>query len=455
MASPSLSVDPQRPSLSPADCHTLQKMVHDVRSHSPLSPTPCSNDGPASRSNLTETSDIDADEDNVSCESHQFAPGDERQDGYEDEDDSMEVSDGEDAFGADETDRDTIEDIMNMPGKTAPSVPVCDYSSLYPHDQQAPDGAKELSLRRASIEKSLKEQCQQRMRVHKPATADGIYDANMPFDHVLNRRLAVSESYEASSDRRQVHISSNNVCKVSGSTLLTSTSFIDFPLPTYAVVQTPNGKHIDFATSDVIPYSSLDNTLDYFRAQEGDEISPHKHRCNTSSSKTTAELARETRVEEEEAAEQRALAELDQFRDMDLAPTEKVMGGGPAGDLITFGTPVKAKDEELFSHMAPETFGSEFEEQKHTQRSKPSILLSYRTPSLIEQDEEDDADVEESDTAFSSEQRQPSISPRCPTFITVIGMLPVAMFWATVAGVVNGSSKAFDVLIEKLTGLKA
>jgi hypothetical protein len=69
----------------------------------------------------------------------------------------------------------------------------------------------------------------------------------------------------------------------------------------------------------------------------------------------------------------------------------------------------------------------------------------------MEQDEENGADV---DTTSSSQQQQLIIVHRRPTFVTVIGLLPAAIFWAIVAPVVDGGSKAFDMLIEKLTGLK-
>ncbi|KAB2106786.1 hypothetical protein AG0111_0g5544 [Alternaria gaisen] len=377
MASPLLPIEPQRPSFSPADCRTLQKMLHDVRSPSPLSPTPYFSDGPASQSILTGTPNSKNCEDTMSCENHQSAYGDEQQDGYEDEDDSMELSDGEDAFGTDERDSDTIEDIMNMPGKMASSVPVRDYSQFYPHNQQALEGTP-------------------------PA----------------------------------------------------SNFSVNFSYPACAAVWTPNGKHIDFATCDSIPDSSVDHTLSCVKAQESDQISPSEHQGHASPQRTLTELAREARVEKEEEEEQRALAELDQFRDMDLAPIETVMDGGPAGDLITYGTPVKAKDEELSLHRATDRYGSELEGCNHIKRWQSSISPPRRNPFFIEQDQENGVDVEESNTTSISTQQQLSVFPRRPTFITVISMLPAAMFWATIAQVVDGSNKVFDVLIEGLTGLK-
>jgi hypothetical protein len=498
MASPLLPIDPQRPSFSPADCRTLQKMLHDVRSPSPLSPTPYFSDRPASQSILTETPNSKNYEDKMSCKNHQSAHGDERQDGYEDEDDSMELSDGEVAFGTDEKDSDKIEDIMNMPGKMALSVPVCDYSRFYPHNQQASDGARKLERRRASIEKSLKEQCRQQKRVQKAAAADEDYNFDMPIDGVSDHRLAIAETFdlealyedkemhrvegqqmatnsydvrhhvhestqppltiqqssEASRDCHQMVVSPKNVRKALEGTPPASNFSVNFSSPACAVVRTPNGKHIDFATCDSIPDSPVDHTLSYVKAQESDEISPSEHQGHASPQRKLTELAREARVEKEEVAEQRALAELDKFRDMDLAPIETVMDGGPAGDLITYGTPVKAKDEELFLRRAPDRSGSELEGWNHIKRWQSSISAPRRNPFFIEQDQENGTDVEDSDTTSISKQQRLSVIPRRPTFITVIGMLPAAMFWATIAQIIDGSSRVFDVLIERLTGLK-
>jgi len=159
-------------------------------------------------------------------------------------------------------------------------------------------------------------------------------------------------------------------------------------------------------------------------------------------------------VEEEEATEQRELINLDRFRDMDLAPIETVMEGGSAGDLIMCGTPAKVSDKALFLQSASDTVDSEIEEWIDLQHPQ-SKLPSLRRPNLlIEQDEENDADVEESDTTSDPGQQQLAGLSRYPTFITVISMIPAAMFWTTAASIVDCSTKAFDMLIEKLTGLK-
>lgn len=196
------------------------------------------------------------------------------------------------------------------------------------------------------------------------------------------------------------------------------------------------------------------NTLSYFGSHEDISSSQHKSRRSASSPTEITDLARDARVDEEEAAEQRELAELHRFRDMDLAPIETVMQGGPAGDLIICGTPAKARDEAPFLQSASDTVDSEMEDWIDLQRPQSRLPSPPRPNLLVEQDEENDADVEESDTSSDPEREQLVSVSQYPTFLTVISMLPAAIFWTTAASIVDCSSKAFDMLIEELTGLK-
>jgi hypothetical protein len=91
------------------------------------------------------------------------AIGDEQDVGYEDEDESMELSDTE-GEQDEEKDGDTIEDIMNLPGKIAPPAPVQDSSAFYIHDQPTPDETKETRIKRGAIERDLVEQARQQER---------------------------------------------------------------------------------------------------------------------------------------------------------------------------------------------------------------------------------------------------------------------------------------------------
>ncbi|KAI4640291.1 hypothetical protein J4E93_008496 [Alternaria ventricosa] len=482
MSSRSTPTNSRGSNFSPADCRTLQKILHDARSPSPLSATSYFDKTPARKLNLTATPTGSLAEERIAQKEKAFDSGDEREGGYEDEDDSMELSDGEDAFGIDGKEAgDTIEDVMNLPGKTASPVLVQDYSSFYAHDKPTPGEPERLQLRRASIENDLKEQCLQQERASAIAATDGVFDTDALNHSVSNQALAIDEgsdlknlqedigmhpvedeqvatsalgSLEAYSDQPRAHISPRNVRRASEDALPVSTSFIAFPSPSRAVVQTPNGRHIDFAPSATTPGTPLMNIPSYFDSHERKYCSPHKSRRSASSPTEIVDLAREARVEEEEVAEQRELANLDQFRDMDLAPIETVMEGGPAGDLIMCATPVRTRDENLFLQSASDPADSEMEDWIDLQRPQSRLPSPRRPNLLVEQDEENDADVEESDSTSDPEQQQLAGLPRYPTFITVISMIPATIFWATAASIVDCSSKAFDILIEKLTGLK-
>jgi hypothetical protein len=181
--------------LSPADCRTLQKILHDVRSPSPLPKTSYFSEEPTSRLDLTATPTGSVGEERVICKDEEFDGGDEREGGYEDEDSSMELSDDEDAFGIDgQKDRDTIEDVMNVPGKTALPVPAQDYSNFYSHDQPASGKAEKLQSRRASIERDLTEQCQQQGRASPLITTDGVFDTDTSIGGATSHTLAVDNT---------------------------------------------------------------------------------------------------------------------------------------------------------------------------------------------------------------------------------------------------------------------
>jgi hypothetical protein len=162
---------------------------------------------------------------------------------------------------------------------------------------------------------------------------------------------------------------------------------------------------------------------------------------------------------------------------MDLAPEEPVMESTSAGDLIMCGTPVRTSDGWFLGGKASEVgslstgshlpeawtsstrqsdmYPSDSETEDWVKVQQPPTTPSPQKLTLpVEQEEDHDADVDESDVGSSPETKQLILYPRHPTFVTVIGMLPAAMFWATAAPVVKYGNRAFDVLVERLTRLK-
>lgn len=145
-------------SLSPADCRTLKKILQDVRTASPRAPQHVGDRGKSLSAEISIDSESSASgrEDEVQYSEKQYDYGDEAEEGYEDEDDSMDLSDVvEEVHYAD---GDTIEDIMNLPGRTASPAPSQDFSSFYHHNQATPEEIRDIKLRRASIEKELEDE---------------------------------------------------------------------------------------------------------------------------------------------------------------------------------------------------------------------------------------------------------------------------------------------------------
>jgi hypothetical protein len=195
-----------------------------------------------------------------------------------------------------------------------------------------------------------------------------------------------------------------------------------------------------------------------FKQYRGKENSPSKSRRNASLPDEIAELLARDAEEEEE--------DLEKYREVDLAPMDPVMESATAGDLIISTTPYKFRVPTLLglegtipikvNHMKKKTEesvsnGQSTRTHQHfldleSQPSEPSVL--------VEQDEKGDADAKSSDEAASAKQQQLIVYSQHPTFVTVLGLLPQAMFWATAAPIAHLSNKAYDAMVEKLTGLK-
>ena len=126
-----------------------------------------------------------------------FDFGDEREQGYEDEDDSMELSDEEDTFSTGgQKDGDTTEDVMNPLGKTAPPAPVQDYSRFYAHGVPAPDHPEARKLHLDAIEKQLEEHFRKIERAAGVAATDGAFDIDALNPGIPSQTLAVDKASE-------------------------------------------------------------------------------------------------------------------------------------------------------------------------------------------------------------------------------------------------------------------
>jgi hypothetical protein len=238
-----------------------------------------------------------------------------------------------------------------------------------------------------------------------------------------------------------------------------------------AVVATPSGRHLAFTPNSAIPATPFTKTLNYFKQFKGKENSPTKSRRNASLPEEIAELAREAKEEED----------LEIYREMDLAAMEPVMESTTAGDLITLGTPVRtnimtpplglASPVRLAHRPTPvsdlndvrgvngppaapvvimET--SSDHALAEATRMQPSETSPSTAPLLVEQGGIDDADVGTADTASGTEDKQLLVHEP-PTFVTVVGMIPRALFWTAAAPVAKYSHMAYEALVEKFAGL--
>jgi hypothetical protein len=159
---------------------------------------------------------------------------------------------------------------------------------------------------------------------------------------------------------------------------------------------------------------------------------------------------------------------------MDLAPMEPVMESSTAGDLITFGTPAKARISTSGTGTYPDNLSWRVASPNNSaigeiaEMSPITAVLRKLVPANdaevhsgppsylslpIEQDEDSDTDSEDFDMVSRPDDRLLVFYPQHPTFVTVIGLLPQALFWAAAAPVAEYSTKAYDALIEKVAGI--
>jgi hypothetical protein len=150
------SADVARSPLTPSDCHTLKKILQDVQSPSrAASPLPANRNERHLGIDVTDDGSSDMNnEDGVKYTKKQHDYGDEADEGYEDEDESMLLRDNSTCECV-WSNGDTIEDIRNTLGKTAPPALEQNFGGVYLHDQPKSDETKKIELQRAAVEEVL------------------------------------------------------------------------------------------------------------------------------------------------------------------------------------------------------------------------------------------------------------------------------------------------------------
>lgn len=238
-------------------------------------------------------------------------------------------------------------------------------------------------------------------------------------------------------------------------------------------MQTPGGKHVEFAPNASIPETPFTKTLNYFKQYKGKENLSSKSDHDNSLPRKITEVAHEFED-----------GDLEQYRNMDLTPLDMVMGTDVAGDLIMASPLTKTQNHEriLSKTEWPDTSPRQVSPPPLTRAGAPFhgwdsealncyfLQTAVASPSDkilgsslneiadldIDEDENSDtvAKAEDLDAASNPDQKQMILYPQHPTFVTVIGMLPATMFWVTLVPIAKYSSKAFDIIVEKMTGLK-
>jgi hypothetical protein len=192
------SADETRSPLSPSDCRTLKKILEDVQSPSrTASPLLAKhNDSLLGIESTDHGSSDTGHEDEVQYTEKQYDYGDEADEGYADEDDSMDLSDAgqddsvvyedESIVASDHdtreyvwSDGDTIEHIMNTPGKTVPPTPKQGLGEVYLHGQPTPDETKVIKLQRAAIEEVVEQERMEQERQDADAIGDETIDLDV------------------------------------------------------------------------------------------------------------------------------------------------------------------------------------------------------------------------------------------------------------------------------------
>ncbi|KAH4076315.1 hypothetical protein HBI75_121760 [Parastagonospora nodorum] len=497
---------PEQQQLTPSDCRTLRKILDDANGSPPaLSPAKKQQDERLLSVAATENGGSDGgNEDEVQYSKTQYGYGDELEAGYEDEDDSMELSDGDlnghDAEGSDD-DGDTIEDIINTPGTTAPPARPQHLDGIYQHESPTCDDA-EIRVQRAAIEEAVKKE---RVNQEHEEAFDVPYDSdyldvasikrqdvslNLFVDSLFQTaqiaqvqsglsRIEEDDETEFELDRLNANerrisrrFAPAPISRRASEESLPLSSFQATPSSRPTVVATPSGHHLAFTPTSTIPTTSFAKTLKDFKKYSGKENSPSKSRRNASLPEEIAELAKEANEEED----------LEKYREIDLAPMKPIMESKNAGDLITFGTsatssiltpPIDVISPTRVAQrtasvdqtsavqnllLAKSPIDSEYVDKSKATNVETQVPPSEAVaalPSLpAEQPKEDKADPKDADATHGSEGRQVSLFHEPPTFVKVVALLPETMFWVAVAPVVKYSSMAYEAMVSQFTKLE-
>ncbi|UPX11384.1 uncharacterized protein EKO05_0001990 [Ascochyta rabiei] len=498
---------------SPADCRALSKVLRDVGDSSPLLTPSRLEPSEQSCANTDRTSSTI---DRVTVDEDYGLAGHEATDaGYEDEDDSMELSDGvENATGRDAVnmpgdhasqsvsnsnsnlwlqdsipthddkdrlrysecralnakytkarrqekertkpaipkERDTIEDIMNLPGKRAPPARPQDLGRNDSDFQPIPEEIKQLNLMRLSMEKVLDdERVEQERATHEQES--GIFVSGHGVPHHRTTTTVQQQSIHEGSDadnedndatddaaetkevtdlqtaapnlKTHINPAAASPRNRNGSILLVPST----PEPT---AQAPDQNHIQLVANQNVLETPFTRTLSYFKQHKGAENSPSKRRRNTALQQEIAAVAGIAT----DAEDQPCSTEQTELRHVSLNtvyPSALPTTSAPA-DLEGIVLVQATEDtEEAQGNIAR----VDEPHQAHTSSQTAPEATSKKDGAIVHSEADDT-------------QKQLIVYPQHPAFVNAIGMIPAAVFWMTAAPIIKYTTAAVDLLIDSL-----
>ncbi|KAJ8107604.1 hypothetical protein OPT61_g8750 [Boeremia exigua] len=472
-----------RSSLSPADCRTLEKVLrHANISSPPRTPSPLEQ-GEQPVTDAYRSVDISEDHKEEE-ESYQPVSGEATDTGYEDEDDSMELSDGSERGTADH-------DFSSFNSPDSPSVSRSDrrlQDSVSTHDEKdrliynsrrssvtkqlkvkrreqgsdhvaqgetlegnrnlsekrtssehsEPDGAKSLHGLRFSLEKVLEddhvEQEHAEMGSEPGVSIVNIKEIHRIDDSDLDGFQADNEETvlrTTGAQRRrssQSHASKSGLrsFSVNGLTRGDGDAELLVPNTPTSAVQPPGCAQA--APHQSIPETPFTNALSYYKQVQGKENSSTKRRRNTALYEELAErMGRAAEREDDTCSPDHK--ELGIVQETHASPTPSALV-----DLKELVLPGTSDDIDTISRPV-------------VREVNPQELRLFANASSAENVGEDAVDAA---SAVDDDQKQLILYPRHPAFVNAISMIPATMFWVTAAPVVKYTSMAFDLLVDKL-----
>jgi hypothetical protein len=195
-----------RSPMARSDLRTLKKILNDVQSPTPGASAVTRQQQHRSSLSIDASEDASSDtgiNDEVQYTSQQHLYGDELEAGYENEDESMRLSDdaeGSALFDDEEreyvwSDGDTVEDIIATSAQTAPPARLQHLDGIYQHDYTTSDEIKDIKMQRTAIEEVVKQE-----RINQELHAIDLSDSSelrgMPTTQTQNGLSRIEEDDE-------------------------------------------------------------------------------------------------------------------------------------------------------------------------------------------------------------------------------------------------------------------